>query len=74
MKYSKIEGHVNLIRDEKTKAVLNTNVNDYENYVKTREIKKFENERISNLENNVSQIKNDLNEIKNLLRNLANGS
>jgi hypothetical protein len=74
MKHSKVEGHPNLIRDEKTKAILNTNSNDYENYIKTRQIKKNESDRIQNLEDNVSEIKNDLNEIKNLLRNLANGS
>lgn len=74
MKYSKVEGHSNLIRDEKTKAILNTNLSDYENYIKTRQIKKIETDRIQNLEDNVNEIKNDLNEIKNLLRNLANGS
>ena len=74
MKYSKVEGHANLIRDEKTKAILNTNLSDYENYMKTRQIKKNEIDRIQNLEDNVNEIKNDLNEIKNLLRNLANGS
>lgn len=74
MKYSKVEGHSNLIRDEKTKAILNTNLSDYENYIKTRQIKQNETDRIQNLEDNVNEIKNDLNEIKNLLRNLANGS
>jgi hypothetical protein len=74
MRYSKVEGHSNLIRDEKTKAILNTNMNDYENYIKTRQIKKSENEKITNLENQVDEIKNSLNEIKDLLRNLANGS
>jgi hypothetical protein len=74
MKYSKVEGHTNLIRDEKTKAILNTNENGYENYIRKREIKKNEDERISSLENNVNMIKSDLDEIKNLLRNLANGS
>lgn len=74
MKYSKVEGHTNLIRDEKTKAILNTNESDYENYIRKREIKKNEDERISSLENNVNMIKNDLDEIKNLLRSLANES
>lgn len=74
MKYSKVEGHTNLIRDEKTKAILNTNESDYENYIRKREIKKNEDERISSLENNVNMIKSDLDEIKNLLRSLANES
>ncbi len=74
MRYSKVEGHTNLIRDERTKAILNTNTNDYENYIKTRQIKKSENEKITNLQNEVNEIKDSLNEIKNLLRNLTNGS
>lgn len=74
MRYSKVQGHSNLVRDEKTKAILNTNLSDYESYVIKKEIKRNESERISNLENNVSEIKNDLNEIKTLLRSLSNGS
>jgi hypothetical protein len=74
MKYYKVEGHANLIRDDKTKAILNTNESDYENYIRKREIKKNEDERISSLENNVNMIKSDLDEIKNLLRSLANES
>jgi len=74
MEYSKVEGHTNLIRDERTKAILNTNTNDYENYMKIKKIKQSESERVCNLENDVNSIKEDLNEIKNLLRNLANGS
>lgn len=74
MNYIKVEGHSNLVRDESTKAILNTNMNDYENYMKIRQIKKIESERVSKLENEMHQIKNDLDEIKNLLRDLANGS
>lgn len=74
MKYYKVEGHANLIRDDKSKAILNTNESDYENYIRKREIKKIEDERISSLENNVNMIKSDLDEIKNLLRSLANES
>ena len=41
MKYSKIKGHENLIRDEKTKSIINTNINEYENYIKMRNINKL---------------------------------
>ncbi len=72
--FSKVEGYTNLIRDEQTKAVLNTNINEYKSYKDLKKIKEFENSRINNLENDMSNIKNDLSEIKSLLRNLANGS
>lgn len=74
MKYLKVEGHPGLIRDEKTKAILNTNMNEYEKYLKIKENKEHENNKIKNLENDMINIKNDIDEIKNLLRNLANGS
>lgn len=74
MKYSKVEGHLNLIRDEETKAIVNTDMNEYNNYMRLKNIKEKENNRINNLENDVNAIKDDLDEIKNLLRNLSNGS
>ena len=33
MNYSKVEGHSNLLRDESTKAVINTNLSEYQNYI-----------------------------------------
>jgi prophage DNA circulation protein len=74
MEHLKVEGHVNLIRDQKTKAILNTDINEYNNYIALRDFKKSENEKIKSIENDVAGIKNDLNDIKNLLRGLINGS
>lgn len=73
MKYQ-VEGHANLVRDGQTKAILNTNIMDYNNYISIREKKQSEIERIQDLENNVNEMKDDLNEIKNLLRSLVNES
>lgn len=72
--FSRVDGYTNLIRDEQTKAVLNTNINEYKNYKELKKIKEAENARINNLENDLNNIKDDLSEIKNLLRNLSNGS
>jgi esterase/lipase len=72
--FSIVEGYKNLIRDEKTKAILNTNLNEYENYKKMKEIKNEEVGRINNLEEDLNNIKNDIDEIKLLLRTIANGS
>jgi hypothetical protein len=74
MKFSKVEGHTNLVRDESTNAIINTNMNEYENYKVLQQIKEKEKQKIETLENNVNEMKNDLNEIKLLLRNLSNGS
>lgn len=74
MKYSKVQGHPDLIRDENTKAILNTNMEEYKKYMAIKKSKEVEVARIKNLESDVTSIKNDLDEIKTLLRNFANGS
>jgi hypothetical protein len=72
--YIKVEGHSSLVRDQTTKAILNLNMSDYENYMLTKRIKEDENRRVDNIETEMNIIRNDLEEIKNLLRNLSNGS
>lgn len=74
MSYLKVEGHSNLVRDEKTKAVLNTSMTDYEQYMKLKKIRENSSKKIEDLENDMSNIKDELQEIKFLLRNLLNGS
>lgn len=72
MKYSKVNGHSNLVRDEETKAIINTNMTDYNNYIMQKRIKEKENQKLQNLENEVANIKEDLSEIKYLLRRMIN--
>lgn len=74
MRYSKIEGNINLLKDELSGAVLNTNKSEYENYVSLKKQKEKENIKITQIESEVMEIKNDLTEIKNLLRSLFNES
>lgn len=74
MKYSKVEGHSNLIRDEETKAILNTNMSDYNAYIAQKRIKEKENQKLQDLEKDFVNMKEDLNEIKSLLRSLIDGS
>jgi hypothetical protein len=74
MKFSKVEGHTNLVRDQTTNAIINTDMNEYRNYKSLQQIKEDEKQKIESLENDISIMKDDLSEIKNLLRNLANGS
>ncbi len=74
MKYLKVEGHTNLIRDQFSNAILNTNTTEYDNYVSLKKTKQSEIKRIEILEDKVSDIGRDLKEIKNLLRSLINES
>jgi hypothetical protein len=74
MKFFKVEGYSNLVRDESTNAIINTNMNEYENYKSLQQIKEQEKQKMETLENDVNKMKDDLSEIKNLLRSLTNGS
>ena len=69
----KIEGHPNLIKDENSNAILNTNNSEYENYIQSRAKRKQGTNRIDNMENDLKSLKDDINEIKSLLKALSNG-
>jgi heterodisulfide reductase subunit C len=68
MNYSKVKEDEHLIRDNNSNALINTNLNEYRNYIELRKVKERENRRIEQIESEMIIIKNDLNEIKNLLR------
>ena len=69
----KVKGHNDLIRDENSNAILNTNSSEYDNYLSHRAKRKQGTERIDNMENDLKDLKDDINEIKTLLRALSNG-
>ena len=69
----KVEGHNNLVRDDNTNAILNTDSSEYDNYIKRRAQRKQGSDRIDNMEDDLKSLKDDINEIKTLLRALSNG-
>lgn len=71
MNYHKVNGHPNLIRDTSTKAILNTNSTEYQNYVSLKKSKEIESKRIEDIELNMNILKNDINEIKQLVLKLS---
>ena len=73
MDYLKIKGHSNLLRDKNSHTVVNTNMNEYNEYIKKRNIKREESQKIQNLEEDFATMKDDLDEIKNLLRRFIDG-
>lgn len=74
MKYVKVKGYDNFVRDPKTNSIINTNMNEYNEYMMRKNSKNEENQKIQELESDVANIKGDLNEIKTLLRRLVNES
>ena len=69
----KVEGHSNLIRDDNTNAILNTNSSEYNNYISIRAKRRQGTDRIDNMEDDLKSLKDDINEIKTLLKALSNG-
>ena len=69
----KVEGHPNLIRDENSNAIVNTDSSEYTNYLSLRARKKHGGDRIDTMEDDLKSLKDDINEIKTLLRALSNG-
>ena len=73
MKHTNVEGHTDLIRDNSTRAILNNDSSQYDNYLKRRAQRQQGEDRIDNMESDLKNLKDDINEIKNLLRALSNG-
>ena len=68
MKYIKVKEDENLVRDENTNALINTNLNEYRNYIELKKAKERENLRISNIESTLVELRNEIDEIKSLLK------
>jgi septal ring factor EnvC (AmiA/AmiB activator) len=64
----KIKDHPDLVKDEKTKAILNTNEDALEAYKKRREQQRS----VQNMCEEIDEIKNDINDIKVLLKQFIN--
>jgi hypothetical protein len=62
------------MRDPHTNSIVNNNMSEYQEYLSRRETKNDENQKIQNLETDVTNMKGDLDEIKFLLRSLVDGS
>ena len=67
MNINKVEGHPDYVRDDNTKAVINTNYNEYQNYILAREAKIRDQERLSNIEMEINQIKESIKSIMEVL-------
>jgi hypothetical protein len=69
-KYAKVEGHPHLLRDLSTNAIINTDSIQSQQYIKAKQNKQSEREKIDRIESELNEVKSSLNEIKSMLRNL----
>ena len=74
MEKIQVKGNPNLFRDKSSNAILNTDMNAYQNYMESKRIKEEETKRMSYIESDLNSLKTDMDEIKTMLRSLINGS
>tara|TARA_Y100000813_G_C23975671_1_gene264004 strand:- start:163 stop:390 length:228 start_codon:yes stop_codon:yes gene_type:complete len=70
----KVEGHENLVRDINSGAIVNTNVTEYQLYMKRIRSREQQGDQIRNAVKEINTLKAELREIKGLIKELINGS
>ena len=71
MEYYGVKGHVDLLRNSETGAIVNSNDLDYQKYISRRDAKKAQVQQSENIEQDLANLKNEMNEIKSLLKELV---
>ena len=66
----KVEGYDGLVRDSNSKAIVNTNVTEYQLYMQRRESRKSQSDQIKSACREINTLKAELKEIKNLIKGL----
>ena len=71
----KVDGHQNLVRDSRSNAIINTNVTEYQVYMKRVKDREQQGDQIRNAVKEINTLKAELREIKSLLKEVVkNGS
>jgi len=72
--YAKVEGHLNLLRDLKTNAIINTDKISSDHYSIAKRKKEEEKLRVDKIETELLELKSSIEEVKQLLKDIANES
>ena len=73
-KYLKVEGYTSLVRDVNSNGIVNTNVSEFETYMKRIRNREQQGDQIRNAVKEINTLKAELREIKGLIKELINGS
>jgi hypothetical protein len=71
-KYIKVDGKDGLVRDISTRAIINTNKSDYQNYINRIATVKENQKQITQNSDDINNIKTELSDIKQMLLMLIN--
>ena len=69
--YKQVEGHPNLVRDGKSHAIINRNVDAYDQAKKRAASAQRQRDEIRNTTRDINTLKSEMYEIKNLLTKLV---
>ena len=69
-----VKGHSHLVREVSSGGIVNTNVNEYQLYMKRVKSREQHGDQIRNAVKDINNLKNELREIKGLIKELINGS
>ena len=68
----KVEGHVGLVRDKISNAIVNTNKSDYDLYMKRAKAREMQRDALSDAIKEINSLKQELFEIKSMLKKRDN--
>ena len=66
----KVEGHTHLVRDVNSNAIVNTNVSEYQLYMKRIKVREKQSDELRNAVKEINNLKNEIREIKNLVKEI----
>ena len=67
----KVEGYTSLVRDVNSNGIVNTNVSEYETYMKRIRSREQHGDQIRNAVKEINTLKAELREIKNLIKEIV---
>tara|TARA_B100000902_G_scaffold69747_1_gene75571 strand:+ start:969 stop:1196 length:228 start_codon:yes stop_codon:yes gene_type:complete len=70
----KVEGHTHLVREVTSSGIVNTNINEYNLYMKRVRDREQHGDQIRTAVKDINNLKAELREIKGLIKELINGS
>ena len=69
-----VKGHNHLVREVSSSGIVNTNVNEYQLYMKRIKAREQHGDQIRNAVKDINNLKSELREIKGLIKELLNGN
>ena len=64
----KVQGHVGLVRDSISRAVINTNTSEYQDYMRRTKAREMQRDSLADAIKEINSLKKELFEIKKLIR------